>query len=82
MPFLSAKVLDLDVSHLIHFANGILQTCHNDCGRGIAPYVYRGAELIQDPVDGQLPGARAPAPEGLAWALVWVPSTSMVYSTL
>ena len=39
--------------HLVPIANGILQSPYNNCGRGIAPYVYRGAELIQDSVDGQ-----------------------------
>ena len=61
MSFLSVKVLSLDVSqrlifdlsHLTPIANGILQSPHNNSGRGISPHVYRRAELIQDPVDGQ-----------------------------
>ena len=61
MSFLNAKDLSLDVHqrlifdrrHWVSIANGILQSPHNNCGRGIAPYVYRSAELIQDPVDGQ-----------------------------
>ena len=39
--------------HLVPIANGILQSPYNNCGRGIAPYVYRGCGI--DPGFGRWP---------------------------